>query len=191
MAEKTTLIGALVAAQAEVENASLNKVNPHFKSKYADLAEIRNTVQKAFAKHGLGVIQATTRDDKDRLVMRTTVIHEGGESLVVGDYPLPDNTKPQDLGSAETYARRRAYAALGFIAAEEDDDANAAQAGAPRPNGGATITQAQRDELQAMLAEKNGDQEKFCAYLRVPSLDKLAASRFEEAKSAIANKGAK
>ena len=36
---------ALAKAQHDVENASKNAKNPHFKSKYADLAELLNTVR--------------------------------------------------------------------------------------------------------------------------------------------------
>ena len=40
-----SLAAALAKAQGEMENASKNSQNPHFKSKYADLAEILNTVR--------------------------------------------------------------------------------------------------------------------------------------------------
>jgi hypothetical protein len=43
------LSAALSAAQGELENASKNSQNPHFRSKYADLAEIINTVRPVFA----------------------------------------------------------------------------------------------------------------------------------------------
>ena len=38
------LAAALAKAQGEMKNAGLNKVNPHFKSKYADLPTIRDAV---------------------------------------------------------------------------------------------------------------------------------------------------
>ena len=47
------LATALAKAQAEIENASKNAANPHFRSKYADLAEVLNTVRPVFAKHGI------------------------------------------------------------------------------------------------------------------------------------------
>ncbi|MHB0764695.1 ERF family protein [Stutzerimonas sp. NM35] len=49
------LATALAKAQGELENASKSSSNPHFKSKYADLAEILNTVRPVFANHGLHV----------------------------------------------------------------------------------------------------------------------------------------
>ena len=38
------LAAALAKAQAGMKNAVLNKVNPHYRSKYADLAGIRDAV---------------------------------------------------------------------------------------------------------------------------------------------------
>src|SRR3546814_15212292 len=49
------LFDAIAAAQGEIENASKNAANPHFTSKYADLAEILNTTRPVFAKHGLSL----------------------------------------------------------------------------------------------------------------------------------------
>lgn len=120
---------ALAAAQAEMENAKLNRVNNHFNNKYADLAEIRNVTHAALKKHDLAVVQGQARDAQGHLVLRTTVYHKSGEWIVTSECPLPDlPERPQALGSAETYARRRSLAAACNISAEEDDDAEAAQA---------------------------------------------------------------
>lgn len=120
----TKLAEALAKAQAEMKAAPLNKVNPHFKSKYADLPAIIDAVRPALTKHGLSVTQ-TTRIAEGGLVLVTTLHHVSGET-VSGEYPLPIG-KPQEMGSAITYARRYSLAALCCIAADEDDDANAAE----------------------------------------------------------------
>ena len=52
------LFAALAKAQGEIENASKNAANPHFKSKYADLAEVLNTIRPTFATNGLSMIQS-------------------------------------------------------------------------------------------------------------------------------------
>jgi len=121
------LSAALAKAQGEMQNAPLNKTNPHFKSKYADLAAIRDAVTPALSKHGLTVTQMTGVDDNGQFVLFTCLSHSSGEWLK-GVYPLPlDPSKPQQMGSAITYARRYTLAAMVGIAADEDDDANAAQ----------------------------------------------------------------
>jgi uncharacterized membrane protein YgcG len=122
----SNLTKALVKAQGELKNASLNKTNPHFKSRYADLAEIRDTVMPTLTKHGLALVQFTQIGSAGFYLV-TRLMHESGE-MMESRFPLPENTeKPQQMGSAITYARRYMMAAICGITAEEDDDGNAAQ----------------------------------------------------------------
>lgn len=123
----TTIWTALSKAQAEMKNAPLNSVNPHFKSRYADLAAIRDTVMPVLTKHGLALTQTTQYQD-GVLVLHTTLWGPDG-AKIESTYPLPID-KPQVMGSGMTYARRYTLAAIAGISAEEDDDANAAQEGA-------------------------------------------------------------
>jgi hypothetical protein len=129
--EINELAKALAAAQGEIKNAHLNKVNPHFKSRYADLAAIRDAVIPALSKHGIAVMQTTQQDifneNVPGFVVLTTLVHSSGQ-WIESEYPIPLVVdKPQIMGSAYTYARRYSLAAICGIAAEEDDDANAAQ----------------------------------------------------------------
>ncbi len=58
-----------------------------------------------------------------------------GDEAITGEWPLPDPTKakPQELGSAVTYAKRYTLSAVTGIAPDDDDDGNAASADkAPR-----------------------------------------------------------
>ena len=124
---------ALAAAQAEMKNATLNKVNPHFKSKYADLACIRDTVTPALSKHGIAVVQGTDTTEGG-IVVVTKLVHKSGQWME-SRFPIAYD-KPQTMGSAYTYARRYSLSAMCSIAAEEDDDANAANekaVAAPEP----------------------------------------------------------
>jgi hypothetical protein len=180
------LATALAKAQAEMKNATLNKVNPHFKSKYADLAEIIDTTREVLAKHGLSVVQTTkvvaAGDSAPILVLQTMLLHTSGQSIC-GDYPLPmDTSKPQLMGSAMTYARRYSHAAICNIAAEEDDDANTAQAEAKNTK---PITAAQVKELSNLADEVGADKAKFCRYLNVPSIADIPAGKFKDAKDAL------
>lgn len=119
------LATALASVQAEIKNAPLNKVNPHFKSKYADLAGIRDTITPHLAKAGLSVVQGTRMGELGILVT-TRLMHKSGQ-WIQSELPIsPDMTKPQTIGSALTYARRYSLAAIVGIAADEDDDAEAA-----------------------------------------------------------------
>jgi hypothetical protein len=118
------LAAALAKAQAEMKNAKLNKVNPHFKSRYADLAEIRDTVTPALSKHGIAVVHGIGPTDGGGLVVMTRLVHASGQWIESG-FPIAYD-KPQTMGSAITYGRRYNLSAIANISADDDDDANAA-----------------------------------------------------------------
>lgn len=118
------LAKALAAAQAEIENAHKNASNPHFRSSYADLAEIINTARPVLTKHGLSVVQLPGYAD-GRVTVETILLHESGEWLSgVAEAPA-QKQDPQGVGSALTYLRRYSLAAVCCMA-QEDDDGNAA-----------------------------------------------------------------
>jgi len=118
---------ALALAQAEMTNPEKNLVNPHFKSKYADITAGIDAVRGPLSKHKLAFVQ-TTRMDGDVMVLETVLAHaESGEwiSSEVSVIRLP--ARPQEVGSAMTYYRRYSLFALCGIAGDTpDDDANIA-----------------------------------------------------------------
>ena len=123
---------ALSKAQGEIENASKKSTNPHFKSKYADLAEILNTVRDTFPKHGLSLVQSTGYDGS--LVHVTTLIaHSEGGSVSSIASCVPAKSDAQGIGSSTTYLRRYSAAAMAGIAQEDDDGNAAAHNGKPAP----------------------------------------------------------
>src|SRR5262252_435306 len=64
------LATALAKAQGEMPNAIFNRINPHFKSRYADLAAIREATTPALSKHGLKLNHRTKiLEDKSMLVV--------------------------------------------------------------------------------------------------------------------------
>ena len=129
--EGANAFSAFIKAQAEMKNAVMKGFNPHFKSKYADLTAVREATLPALEKHKLGIIQVPTMKG-DRFVLVSKLFHESGEILQEAEYPLPIDGKPQEIGSAITYARRYTWAALCGISSDEDDDANVAQKAAEK-----------------------------------------------------------
>jgi hypothetical protein len=118
------LFAALAAAQSEVENAIKGNVNPHFKSRYADLAEVLNTVRPTFARHGLSILQSTAFDGIN-VSVTTTLAHAEGGWVSSCASCVPARVDAQGIGAATTYLRRYALAAMAGVA-QEDDDGNAA-----------------------------------------------------------------
>ena len=126
MQSETTneLSAALAKAQGEMKAATFNKINPHFKNRYADLAAVVDAIRVPLSSHGLSYTQ-TTEVREGGFVLVTTLRHASGQ-WVASEYPLPVGAKPQELGSALTYARRYSLSAIACIAADEDDDAEGA-----------------------------------------------------------------
>ena len=141
---KKNLAAALAKAQAECQNVVMNKTNPHFRSRYADLAAVRDAIIPVFAKHGLSIVQCPSVEDFSGFTLETRLIHASGEEIV-WRFPLPgDVTKMQAIGSAISYARRYTLSAIAGVASEEDDDGNAATNthGGGQPGGGGSRGQA-------------------------------------------------
>ena len=119
-----SLADALAKAQAEMQNAKLDAINPHFKSKYATLASVRDAVIPVLTKHGIACTQ-TMVTEPGMTLLRTSLMK--GDERIDSDFPLMvDLGKVQQVGSFLTYARRYSLAAIGCISADEDDDGNAA-----------------------------------------------------------------
>jgi len=122
------LAKALSAFQGEVENASKSASNPFFKSKYADLAEVLNTVRPLMSKHGLALAQFPSYEGNSEqgiVSVETVLMHSSGQWMsCVTSSPVKGKVDSQVIGSATTYCRRYPAASILGIA-QEDDDGNA------------------------------------------------------------------
>jgi hypothetical protein len=118
---------AFVAAQRNFAPALKTSTNPHFRSKYVDLAGCIEAVIDALNSAGIGLIQKQ-HPSENGVSIETIFVHESGESLSAGVLHVPAaKNDPQGYGSALTYARRYSLMAACGIA-PEDDDGNAAKA---------------------------------------------------------------
>jgi hypothetical protein len=126
------LAAALAKAQADISGAVKDSANPFFKSKYADLESVWSACRKPLTGNGLSVIQ-TTQPFRQGLMLVTTLAHSSGE-WIRGYMPiLAKDNSAQSQGSAVTYARRYALAAIVGIY-QVDDDGEAAQARHIKPD---------------------------------------------------------
>lgn len=154
------LAKALRAAQAEMRNPPKDSVNPHFKSRYADLATVRDAVIPVLNKHGLSVVQLPC-ELASGPALRTLLLHESGEWVGSTMLLRPTKNDPQGVGSALTYCRRYALQSLAGVAADDDDDGNAGarpaqQSKAPEPKP-APAPQTQQQPAQPKPAAKLGE----------------------------------
>lgn len=127
------LAKALAAAQGAMEGASKDKVNPHFKSKYADLGSVWDAIRQPLAKNGLSVVQLPYTDEQGRVHVSTMLMHQSGQWIEASYFVLPTKNDAQGIGSVLTYMKR--YALTGMGVAPEDDDGNAASAHASGNSG--------------------------------------------------------
>lgn len=115
---------ALCAAQGEMENAAKNVDNPYFHSRYANLAEVLNTIRPVLSKHGLSLLQAPSYGN-GTVDVETMLLHKSGQFFSSTCSAPVQKNDPQGVGSAITYLRRYSASAIVGIA-QEDDDGNAA-----------------------------------------------------------------
>ena len=125
------IASALVKAQKAFGPALKTATNPHFKSRYADLAACVEAVIEGLNSAGIALVQRTSLDDAG-VTVETVFVHESGEMLECGKLHVPAaKHDPQGYGSALTYARRYSLMAACGIA-PEDDDGNAGSKAPPK-----------------------------------------------------------
>lgn len=145
---------ALVKAQKEFGPALKSSSNPHFKSRYADLAACVEAVVDALNNNGIALTQRVSPSDNG-VIVETVFIHESGEIINCGQLHVPATKHDaQGYGSALTYARRYSLMAACGIA-PEDDDGNAAS---KRPSAPAVPTPDITDHLAAIDASASSDE---------------------------------
>ena len=119
------LATALSIVQGKLSHAKKDSANPFFKSKYADLESVWDACRDLLAGNGLSVMQFPGEFIDGTMSMTTILAHSSGE-WIGQEMSLPVS-KPdaQSSGSALTYMRRYALAAVVGVV-QADDDANAA-----------------------------------------------------------------
>lgn len=130
MSEIKQIAAAMVRAQKGFAPALKSSSNPHFKSKYADLAACVEAVVDSLNANGIMLMQKQHPNDSG-VSVETIFVHESGETFSAGILTVPASKQdPQGYGSALTYARRYSLMAACGIAPEDDDGNAASKSGA-------------------------------------------------------------
>ena len=126
------LNAALCKAQSEMGPARKGKVNPAFRSNYADLASVIEAVQPLH-DNGLAYSQLVAVDG-DIVGVRTVLRHVSGQTLDCGSMTArAKDASAQAIGSALTYLRRYSLMTACGIASADDDGQGAGRPSAPPP----------------------------------------------------------
>ena len=127
------LAAALVKAQSAMGGAKKDSTNPHFKTAYADLASVWDACRAPLANAGLSVVQLVSSErlhpsEATHAIIETILAHSSGE-WVSSTLAVPlTKSDAQGLGSAITYGRRYALAAIvGVCPADDDGEAAVAR----------------------------------------------------------------
>jgi hypothetical protein len=163
------LATALAVAQGEMENAKKVSNNPHFKSKYADLATIWDAIREPLSRNGLSVLQLPCEAPDGKVGLKTILTHSSGqfieESFFVG---LKDASNPQQVGSALTYMKR--YALLGVAGIASEDDDGEATVGRPAPVRQIDYTQTIKETLDKLATSSDSEARQLYAEVRNSSM---------------------
>ena len=129
--EKSETIGKLTLALSKVQSqlrpAKENSKNPFFKSSYADLGSVWDSVRKLLAENELAIIQMPT----DVGGLTTILSHSSGEYISSTMY-IPSKEDAHGVGSAISYARRYALASVVGVVTGDDDGNMAVKGSSPK-----------------------------------------------------------
>jgi hypothetical protein len=137
------LLTALIKAKKEFKSIVKSANNPFYKSKYATLDTILDSVEPALLNNGLILVQPVIENN-----LYTRLYHAESGEYLESIYILPELSDPQKLGSAITYARRYGVSAMLSLSTDDDDDGHVASGKAD------VITTTQLDKLQKLVSEK-------------------------------------
>lgn len=148
------LAAALAAFQSEVPAIAKTANNPFFKSRYADLADVKAAADPIATKNGLAVTQFPGRDrERGEDTLTTWLLHKSGQFIreTMSLHLSKGPSEAQAHGSALTYARRYCYMSVLGLVADEDDDANKTRA---QPQQQQRPAQAKQQQRQAPAKEQ-------------------------------------
>lgn len=139
-------------------NAAVNYGSTRFR--YADLGELWRVVRAAIAGKGLFVHHTEAGGYVQ------VVAHCGEQSALLAQCPANLVGKPQDVGSALTYAKRYSLAmAFGLVAEEDDDGQRGTAQTVSKPKKRANTPKAEQKPLEIDSGASQGDLSAARAYL--------------------------
>lgn len=180
---------AMTALKKELMPVVKNKKNNQTNSKYADLAEIKKSVDPLLAKHGFFDSYSDEFPEDGVIITTCTITHEQGFSRSnsvrfkrdnVGIKGTANKTDIHGDASTMTYGQRLSLCRALGIRIADDDDGNAA--------GAVPITEEQRDFLQGLIEDTGSDIAKLCEYAKVKSLAEITQLNYPKIKNALLKK---
>ena len=182
---------AMTAAQQKMGRIAANANNQQTRSKYATYDALDRILRPIYTEAGFS-LSFDTGEPPEPLYVRVVchVSHIGGYSRTHhADIPADGKgakggdvmTKTHAAGSAMSYGMRYLLKLIFNVAiGEDDDDGNSATI--PR------ITEEQASDIECLITEVGADRAKFLAYMGAASIDRIQASQYQRAVSALESK---
>lgn len=121
------LVAAMAKAHGEYPSIGKNRVNPFFKSEYADFDSIMNSIRPTLSKNGLALVQVTVIDpNTGSRTLHTKVMHSSGQWMESRQRIIPEKNDDQKFASSVTFNKRhQAMSILNITISDDkyDDDA--------------------------------------------------------------------
>ena len=178
----TDIITALLLAQKDIKHPKMDKVNPHYKNKYASLTAVIDASKKPLVENDLCVVQSPYATEKG-VTVETTLFHKTGQWIRSAlDLPV-SRQDAQGYGSSITYGRRYTLSAILNLNSEEDDDGNAAAVAkttSAEKSNVSKITAPQIKLVNTLATKTNTDLQAIKDYYKAKSLKDLTKSQASE-----------
>lgn len=181
------IAGAIAKAQSEMTAAAKDSNNPHFKSRYADLASVIDACRPQLSKHGVAIIQLPGVAQSGVVSCTTILAHgESGEYFRCIAGLSMGKSDAHGYGSAITYLRRYTLQAMAGVAAD-DDDGNAAASATPAATNAAPLVSEDQVVMLISLCEAIGGDvaQRICKAYNVKTLSQLPAATFDKVKARL------
>lgn len=152
------------------------------KYNHATLGNVTAKISAELSKYGLSASWSTHQNGSVSVTCRITHVkgHSEETTLSAGADKSGSKNDIQAIGSTITYLERYTLLALtGLATVDQDDDGAAATA---------YIDDKQKGQILDMIADKNVDMAKFCSYMKIETLEKMPASKYQQAITALENK---
>lgn len=168
----------VIAERGEIKHGE----NKPVQSRYALWEDINDAIKPVLAEYGFALSFRTGQEDA-RIIVTGILSHRDGHSEETTMHLPVDasgsKNAVQAVGSSTSYGKRyTTQALLNLTSRGEDDDGNAAGAGA-------CITQDQADELQAIMEDVGADKAKFLQFIKAPNIADIPVAKYGAALAAL------
>lgn len=182
---------AMKDAQAEMPRIVRDAANSSTNSKYARLETIAQRILPTVTKYGFALSYGTADSPlAGHYRITAKVSHTAGHSRdYFADVPADttgmkgsqNKTATHGFGSTMSYGRRYLLLLIfNLTLVNEDDDGNASTGNEP-------ISAEELAELNGMLAQCDGDPQKFCKYMKVEAMAAIMVRDMGKAREALNN----